>query len=379
MLDALLGARLALWIGQGVARPAPGRVMEALASAEIALSDAERSGFELVFDAPRAEALAGVHPIVQERALRAGARVVLTATIGLAPRVLMDGIVETSEFRPAEGEGPAQLAVRGRDLTALMDREEREATHPAQGPGEIALMILARYAAHGILPQVIPPASAERPNPVERAPMQRETDYAYLRRLAERHDRIFTLIPGPAPLTSTAYWGPPGRLGRPQRAITVDMGPETNASGLSFENAASEAAQVEGRVQDRQSGRTVPVRSTAPLRPPLALENALFGPAAGRRLFRAHGAPTAADAMGQAQAQSDATTDVVTATGEIDTALYGAALEPRGLVGLRGAGLDHDGFWYVKDVVHRISRGAWAQSFTLTREGTGTTTPMVPT
>lgn len=46
---------------------------------------------------------------------------------------------------------------------------------------------------------------------------------------------------------------------------------------------------------------------------------------------------------------------------------------------MRGAGLDHDGFWYVKDVVHKISRGSWVQSFTATREGTGTTTPLVPT
>lgn len=314
MFDGVFGVHLSLWIGQGIARPASLQVMEALVSAEIAVSDRERSGFEMVFDAKRAEALAGVHPIAQEPGLKAGARVVLMATLGVVPKVLMDGIVETAEMKPPETGGTAKLTVRGKDLSFLMDREEREAMHPAQGPGEIALLILARYAQHGVIPSVIPPASAERPNPVDRVPMQRGTDYAFLKELAERYDRVFTMIPGPAPLTSTAYWGPPQRIGAPQKAITADMGPETNVSNLSFENAASEAANVEGQVQDPQSGQAAPVRSVAPLRPPLALRNALTGPTARKLLFRTHGAPTAADAMAQAQAQSDATTDVVTAT-----------------------------------------------------------------
>jgi len=379
MLEGVFGVHLTLWIGQGVARPATAAVMEALVSAEIAVSDSERTGFELVFNAPRGDALAGVHPITRERGLAAGARVVLMATLGVAPKVVMDGLIETTEFKPAEGDGPAQYLVRGKDLTLAMEREERRVSHPAQGPGEIALMILARYASLGVIPMVIPPPAAERPNPLERVPMQEGTDFAYLTQLAERHDRVFTMIPGPAPLTSTAYWGPPPRTNAPQRAITADMGPETNVANLKFENAASEAAAVEGEVQDRQSGQTVPVRSIAPLRVPLALENALFGPNARTQRFRTHGAPTAADAMGQAQAQSDRTTDVVTATGDLDIARYGALLEPRKLVGLRGAGLAHDGFWYVKDVVHKIARGSWIQSFTLKREGTGTTTPIVPT
>ncbi len=379
MFDGNLGVRLSLWIGQGIARPASGMVMEALASAEIAVSDSEASGFEVAFNAIKSDALAGSHPIMAETGLQAGARVVLTAVLGLIPRVLMDGIVETAEFKPAEGEGPAKLVVRGKDLSFLMDREEREAMHPAQGPGEIALMILAGYARHGVIPMVIPPTSAERPNPMDRVPMQRATDLAYLKDLAARYDRVFAMIPGPAPMTSTAYWGPPPRIGAPQRAITVDMGPETNATGLSFENAASEAANVTGQVKDPQSGQAVPVRSVAPLRPPLALRNALLGPSVRTVLFRTHGAPTAADAMAQAQAQSDAASDVVSATGDLDVGRYGGVLEPRKLVGLRGAGLEHDGFWYVKDVVHKISRGAWVQSFTLRREGTGTTTPVVPT
>lgn len=378
MLDQLLGAHMTLMIGQGVPRPASALVMEHFANAEIAASDRERSGFELVFGAARSGTVAGVFPVMSEPGLKAGARVVITATIGIRPAVLMDGIVEQAEFTPSEGETPAKLTVRGKDLTFLMDREEVEAQHPAQGPGEIAMLILAKYARHGIIPGVIPPTSAERPNPLDRVPMQRATDFAYLTQLAAAHDAIFTLIPGPVPLTSTAYWGPLPRLGVPQPAITTDMGPETNVSGLSIENAEAEAASVAGEVQDRQTGQTVPVQSIIPLRPPLAARPALAnGQTLRRNLFRTNGAPTGAQAMGEAQAQSDASQDTVTITGDLDTGLYGHILTPRGLVGLRGAGFDHDGFYYVQSVIQKISRGTWTQSFTLNREGLGTTTPIV--
>ncbi|MGV8986153.1 MAG: hypothetical protein ACOH2H_07715 [Cypionkella sp.] len=378
MLDSLLGVRMTLLAGLGLPRPLPSTIMERFVSVEIAISDHEVSGFELVFDAVRAGMITGVFPIMTEPGLKAGARVVITAVIGILPTVLIDGIIETVEFKPAESQGPARLHLRGKDLTFAMDREEREEAHPAQGPGEIAALILLRYAALGIVPMVLPPVSADRPNPIDTVPMQRGTDFAYLTELAAAYDHIFTVIPGPAPLTSVGYWGPPPRLGVPQRAITTDMGPETNATSLNFENTAAEAASVTGTVQDSQSGHQVPVRSTVALRPPLAAQPASANPATVRtNLFRTNGAPSAGDAMGQAQAQSDATTDRLKVTGDLDAGRYGGVLNPRGLVGLRGAGLDHDGLYYVQSVVHKISRGAWVQSFTLNREGTGTTVPVV--
>lgn len=378
MLEGVIGVRLTLWIGRGVPRPAGHEVTEHLVSTEVAVSDRERSGFELKFNAIRSANLVGGFPIVREPGLQAGARVIVMATIGIRPQVLIDGIVETAEFSPAQGDGPAQLVVRGKDLTFAMDREEREVSHPAMGPGEIAMLVLARYASFGIIPVVDRPQAAETPNPTDRVPMQKGTDYAYLTELAGKYDRIFTIIPGPAPLTSMAYWGPPPRIGTPQRALTSDMGPETNVSNLNFENAASEAANVTGNVQDRQTNQSVPVRSVVPLRVPLALNNPILQPGVAKtNLFRTHGAPTAAQAMGEAQAQSDASSDVVKVTGDLDTGRYNAILEPRRLVGLRGAGLDNSGLYYVKDVVHKISRGSWIQSFTLNREGTGSTVPVV--
>jgi hypothetical protein len=56
-----------------------------------------------------------------------------------------------------------------------------------------------------------------------------------------------------------------------------------------------------------------------------------------------------------------------------------ATCSPRaGWSGPRGAGWQHDGLYYVKRVTHRITRDDYTQSFTLTREGVGATTPVVP-
>jgi phage protein D len=67
----------------------------------------------------------------------------------------------------------------------------------------------------------------------------------------------------------------------------------------------------------------------------------------------------------------------VTGQGTVQTARYGGVLRARSLVGVRGAGLDYDGFYYVRSVTHNITRSSYSQSFGLSREGTGTLTPVV--
>ena len=95
------------------------------------------------------------------------------------------------------------------------------------------------------------------------------------------------------------------------------------------------------------------------------------------RQFRQTGLNTV-QAFARAQGETDASVDqVLTATGELDTGAYEAILKPRGLVGLRGAGYSHDGMYYVKRVTHRLRKGEYKQSFTLTRDGLGAITPVV--
>jgi hypothetical protein len=86
---------------------------------------------------------------------------------------------------------------------------------------------------------------------------------------------------------------------------------------------------------------------------------------------------TAMQAYARAQGTVEEASDAVSVDGELDVARYGDLLQPRSLVGVRGAGYQHDGFWYVKRVSHDIKPGSYKQSFSLTREGLGSTVPMV--
>jgi hypothetical protein len=94
------------------------------------------------------------------------------------------------------------------------------------------------------------------------------------------------------------------------------------------------------------------------------------------RQFRDSGISAVA-AFARAQGATDRTTDAVACDGSLDVSAYGTVLRPRGLVGMRGAGWSNDGLWYVRQVVHRISRGSYAADFSLARDGSGATVPMV--
>lgn len=375
---SLLGLHLTLLIGPTVPIPVPESVLETLDSVEVTHSDEGRSGFQIVFKATRSSRTFLDFPLFQSPQFRPGARAILTTTFGAIPMVLMDGIITNQQLTPSSGGDPAVLTLTGEDVSVKMDMEEKSAEHPAQPDNVIAMKIILTYAQYGLLPLVIPPLALDVPLPTDRIPVQQATDLAYLNQLAARHAYVFYVIPGPVIGTNTAYWGPPVRIGIPQRALTVDMGPETNVETISFENSAAEATVQQGTVQDRTSNQQLPVASFLPTRPPLALNTPFTSPGTLRtERFRATSGQNAAQAMSQAQAATDASMDVVKVEGELNAARYGSPLQARGLVGLRGVGFSYDGLYYVKKVTHAIKLGEYKQKFTLTREGYGSTVPVV--
>ncbi len=143
----------------------------------------------------------------------------------------------------------------------MMDLQEKTVEHPAQNETLIATMLILAYATYGLVPQVIPPASLDVPVPVERVPVQQGTDLSYLTTIASRFGFVFYVDPGPAPMVNTAYWGPPVRAGVPQRALSVDLGADTNVTQITFRSDGLAPTQVTGQVQDRLTNQTTTVRS----------------------------------------------------------------------------------------------------------------------
>jgi hypothetical protein len=378
---SLLGIHLTLLIGPIVPLPAPPTLAEALESVEVTHSDEGRSGFQLSFAVGRSGPLDLVdYPPLLGPHLRPFSRVVLVVRFGIMVRVLFDGVITHQQLSPKSEPGTSLLTVTGEDVSVMMDLKEQVREHPAQDETIIANKIIATYAQYQIVPTVIPPFAPDLPIPLERTPVQAQTDLKYLQTMAERFGYIFSVFPGPVPLTNIGYWGPPIRVGIPQKALTVNMGPETNVESIDFSYNALAPTTVTGQVQVPLIG-ALPIQTFASLRiPPLALMPALpFNyPNIRETVLNDTSGQSYIQAFARAQGMTDKSTDqVVSATGEVDALRYGDMLMPRALVGVRGAGFSYDGFYYVKSVSHSIKRGAYRQKFTLNREGTGTTTPFV--
>ena len=415
---SLLGINLTLLMGPGIAVPAPLMLAEALKSVSVTNNDTGRSGFSLTFEIGRTAPLDMVdYSLLLNPLLRPFTRVVLVVTMGVLPQVLADGVITNVQLAPSNEPGASTLTVMGEDVSVMMDLHEEPQPWPALSADNVVRVILLKYAQYGLIPAVMPAIFPNPPMPTESVPVQNMTDLNYVNFLAARQGYVFYVEPGPAPNTNFAYWGPPHvpppyRAGPPQKAITFNSGPETNAASVSFTYNALAPTLVAGTIQDSRSNFSLPI-VTSPIgfRIPLASQPAIIvnqpnvrlsllptTPRQARRATSAGGhgnaggggaseefpeARTTAgiemvEAILRAQATTDASTDnVVTASGELDALQFGDILRARGIVGLRGVGYSYGGNYYVKSVSHQISRGQYKQQFTLTREGTGSLTPLV--
>jgi hypothetical protein len=366
--------QLTLLIGKLLPTPAPAAVMTALQSVDVTQSDT--GGFQLSFLAQRSAYASMDYALLSGQLLQPGNRVVIIVTIDATPRVLMDGIITHQQFAP-DSTGAMVLTVTGEDISVMMDILEITAPYPGMGDYEIVLFVLARYAALGFTPVVIPPLTGAVSLPAERIPQQSGTDRSYLQALAAEHGYIFFVRPGPVPLQNIAYWGPVNRVGLPQKALTLDAGPATNVESISFSYDGMAPTQVYGEVSDEEAETLLPILTLVSTNlPPLSsLQPLIVNQPFVRKTLLDYQGSSYIDAQTRAQAiTNQSVAQVVTADGTLDVLRYGDTLTAPGIVGVRGAGFSYDGYYYVKSVSHQIRNGEYKQSFSLAREGLGSTT-----
>lgn len=370
---------LTLLIGPLVPLPAPRWVIDSLTDVTVNATAApgEDSGFELTFSLDKNSALPTVFLLVGG-AVVPMFRVVVMVTMGGLPEVLVDGMVTRTQLQPGADGKRSTFTVKGVDLTAAMNYFDFTGLpFPAMPVEARVLTVLAKYAFLGVVPVVVPSIVPDVPNPLDRIPVQQGTDLAYVRRLADRTGYIFTVIPGVAPGTSFAYWGPEAKIGLPQPALNVDMDALTNVKSLSFTFDTEQATLPVIFLQNQETKVIfpVPIPNVSPLNPPLGLVPPIPKRVRFLRDTAKLGIPQAI-LLGLAKASR--TSDAVTATGELDVLRYGRVLKPRSLVGVRGAGLAFDGLYFVQKVQHILKRGSFEQRFTLVRNGLVSTLPVVP-
>jgi hypothetical protein len=370
------GVQLSLLIGPVPAR-APREVADALVRVKVESgSGGTQSGFELSFELPPRSPLRTLFLLTGGGSLPL-MRVVLVVTINGSTQSIIDGVTTNVETQPGEG-GVSKLVVKGKDLSALMDIIEFPGLpFPAMPPSVRVLLVLAKYAALGVIPLVIPSILDIPPLPIQQIPQQRGSDYAYVRRLANEAGYVFYVEPGPTPGTSKAYWGPEIRVGEPQPALTTNMDAHSNVEQLSF-NFDKERKTIPIVFFQEPASKLpipIPIPDVTPLNPPLGLVPPL-PPKIEKLSDTAHMSLPQALMAGLAFAGQHS--DSVFGSGRLDVARYGRLLKPRQLVGVRGAGLPFDGLHYVSSVTHEIERGSYKQGFTLARNALISTIPTVP-
>jgi len=371
------GLYLTLLAGPMVPLPVPKPLIDSLTSVEIEVSATGRSGFQLSFTLADDSILqtffllsaSGPIPLL---------RMVLMVTFGGLPQVIMDGIVEHNEVVPGAMQGSSKLVVSGHDLSVLMDLVDFSGLpFPGLTPDLRVLTILGKYAAFGIIPEVIPVVAPDIEVPIDKIPTQKGTDFAYINQLAEEVGYVFYVQPGPAPGTSQAYWGPQIKVGIPQPALNVNLDAWTNVESLNFHYNPKTSVLPIVYIQDTTTKVSIPIPipPVTPLNPPLGL--AVPTPQRIEPLpDTAKFSPARALMIGMAKASNSA--DVVTGEGSINVLRYGQILNARTLVGVRGAGLAFDGLHYVDTTKHHIKAGEYKQDFTLRRNALISNLPMVP-
>jgi hypothetical protein len=373
----LKGVYLSLFMGPMVPVPAPKAVVDALISAQVN-TGGERSGFQLVFSMNKKSTL-------RQTLLPAGfmdpgtTRVILVATLGGIPNVLIDGIVTRHEVAPSNEAGASTITLTGEDLTVLMDVIQFPLMrYPGMPILARVNLIVAKYAMFGIAPVVIPPLFDDVPIPTDKIPSQTGSDLAYIKKLAQQVGYIYYLQPGPAPGTSIFYFGPDISIPIPQPALTINMDANTNCESLSFSLDGLAKKIVIMTIMDPVTGTIpipIPVPNVSLLRPPLGARPTapmkIEYPPEGGNL-------NSIEAIALSLARASETGEAITGSGTLNVLRYGQVLRAFQMVGVRGAGLAYDGLYYVRTVTHNIKRGEYKQSFTVSRDGLVSQTPSVP-
>lgn len=368
---------LTLLVGPMEPLPAPKPLADALVSVEVTESATGHCGFQLTFTLSD-------RGILETFFLLAGGapmpilRVVLLVTYPGIPQVLIDGVVLHTEVQPDAMHGSSKLVVTGQDLTALMDLIDFSGLpYPGMSPDVRVLTILAKYAAFGVVPEVIPVPAPDVPIPVQRIPAQKSTDLQYIKHLASEVGYVFYLVPGPLPGMSRAYWGPQMRLGTPQTALNVNLDTWTNVESLDFRYEPRNSVLPIVFIQEPTTKVPIPIPipPVTPFNPPLG---AFVPPPQTIKPIPETAKLNPAQALMRGFAGSVESADVMTGEGTLDVMRYGQPLRARSLVGVRGAGLPWDGMHFVDKVTHNIKPGEYKERFVLKRNALIANTPVVP-
>nr|WP_314445279.1 hypothetical protein [uncultured Sphingomonas sp.] len=372
-MATLKGVRLTLLMGPVAVAPVPAAVVEAFESAQVTTAVGQRSGFQVSFVYSKTSPIA--QTLLPTGFFDPLMRVILVATLNGIPTVLADGPIKRQDVVASHAPGENRLTITGEDVAGYMNLIDCSGfLFPAMPPFARVAMMMAKYPMFGVIPLTIPAIFQDMASPTEKIFKQTGTDLQYADQLAKEAGHEFYIVPGPVPGTNTAYWGPQIRVGFPQPAVTIDMDRASNIDSMSFAADGANSVLAYAHVKIANVSVPVPAPPISLLRPPLSARPLL---PTKLKLIETERLKSPVEVMARLLA-SRSETEPISASGSIDVQRYGRPLAARQLVGVRGAGLAHDGVYYVRSVTSSIGRGSWKQNFQLARDGLVSNLPALP-
>jgi len=289
----------------------------------------------------------------------------VSAEFGHEREEILRGYVKQATLRAPQNAGEAVYEVEFQDESLVLDRGHvRDVWGTDDAPlsdKDIARAIAADYGLK------LSPDSHE--GQASRTRNQDDTPIKFLRERAKANGFELLFQEG------EIYFGPMRLSGEPQDAIKVYAGRDTNCLSFDVVEDAMKPDKVRFDVAPK-AGTQPETETIAPSSPvlgkaPAAADGADL-PEFAWRLSR-EGDETPDEARARAQGLADQNAMKITATGELDGALYGHVLKVGHLVAVDGVGERLGGLYYVDQVEHAFNPDGYRQRFTLIRNATGET------
>ena len=277
---------------------------------------------------------------------------------------LVKGPVTSQQIRLIHGGAGSVLEVCGADTSITMDREDKAALWTGTDSSAIQ-SILATYS---LVPDV--ESTSAMHEETKHVLVQRETDLAFVRRLARRNGCLFWIACDDTGLVETASFKRPPLDGEPAHELVINLAdPPANLASLDISwNVERPTSAAASQVDLGSVGDIDGTVAQSPLTPLAAQGLATI--AAGTRSLHLH-APV--DDAGDLQARGEAALIdadfFIRATGSTTAQSLGGALRAHTVVTLRGAGKRHSGKWLCSSVRHTIDDVGHRMDFELIRNG----------
>lgn len=361
MFTTMKGVSLQVWMGKTLPKPPPPLVLDALGTCEV-MSDALLGGaFRLSFSVD-AKRFSQYGPLA-DSARDPFWRVSIAVLFGLDRQPLIEGVVTEHRYLPSSDGERATVTLTGKDLSVLLDLEERRQSYENESDSDIVKKILRRYSQHRLDDKVR--TTSSQPDSKWYQPLQQETDLMFLRRLARRNGYIFAIEPQ-ASGGSTAYFGPLVTDGEPpQKQLSLGPG-ESAVRSLNIRHDALAPVEWSGATLDPKNGQLIAVQ------PPPDTGRLADNPTTVRRkqwLGELAHLPEQVAKL-RAKAAQAASEPSLLGEGELDGLVYRKVLRARRRVEVQGISDAHDGTYMVRSVTHQLAPGSYEQRFKLTRDGT---------